>query len=116
MIKKILTNIGFSEKESQTYLTLLELGNQPAANIAKRTNIPKSTTLFILENLVKRGYVQKSKKGITQFFYADPQDLKTAKDKEHTQEQEAIKMALPILKNTQNKLAHAPKTSFFEGV
>ena len=49
-----LISIGFSEKESQVYLYLIEYGTSGASEIAKHLRIPKSTVNFIAENLWKR--------------------------------------------------------------
>lgn len=115
-MEKELIYLGFTAKEAQLYLLLLELGIQPAANIAKKLGIPKSTALFILDNLTRRGYVQKSKRGITQFFYADPQDLLQVKQRKHEQDEATLKSLIPLLEETKTPFSAKPKVTFYEGV
>lgn len=115
-MENYLIKLGFTEKEVSTYLALLELGNQPAANVAKKIGIPKSTALFILENLTKRGYVQKSKRGIAQYFFVDPQDLIKVKQQEHQQETEALKEVVPLLEEFKTPFSYKPKVTFYEGI
>ena len=115
-MEKLLLSLGFTTKEANAYLALIELGTQPAANVAKKTSIPKSTTLFVLENLTKRGYVQKSKRGITQYFYADPSDLVQAKHTQHQAEQQALTEVVPLLEEFRTPFSSQPKVTFHEGV
>lgn len=115
-MQKYLIRLGFTTKEVSVYLALLELGNQPAANVAKKIGIPKSTALFILENLTKEGYVQKSKRGISQYFFADPQDLIEVKKWQHEQESQTLNEVVPLLEEFKTPFSYKPKVTFYEGV
>lgn len=115
-MREMLLTLGFTEKEIQIYLALLELGTQAASVLAKKTGHPKATVLFILDNLCKRGYVRKSRKGRVQYFYADPEDLQKAKKLELEKETTALDAAIPLLKEFKNPFTSEPKMTFFEGV
>jgi len=54
---KILENAGFTEKEAEVYLALLELGQGNVTDISKNTKLKRSIIYVILEGLIKRGYV-----------------------------------------------------------
>lgn len=111
-----LESLGFSAKESDVYLGLLEFGTQPASVIAKKTGIPRPTVLFLFEHLCSKGYVRKSRRGRTQYFYADPSDLEQAKKSELERAEQALKEALPLLREFRNPFSSEPKVTFFEGL
>jgi len=115
-MKEFLLQLGFTVKEVIVYLSLLELGTQPAAFIAKKIDIPKSTTLFICENLVERGYVRRTTRGRTQFFSADPQDLQVAKSASLATQQAALDKVVPLLQETKSPFSQTPKVSLFQGL
>ena len=115
MLQKLI-QLGFSEKEAKVYLALLEFGTQPASVIAKKTNLPKATVLFLFENLGKRGYLQRSQKGRIFYFYADPKDLESEKNKELENQKTALNQAIPLLREFKNPFTSPPKILFFEGL
>lgn len=115
-MKKILENLGFTQKETEVYLALIEFGNQPASQIAKKTGHPKSTVLFLFDNLLKKGYIRKSNKGRIQYFYADPKDLKKAKERQLEEEKKTLNKAIPLLEEFKSPFSSEPKVTFYEGV
>ena len=115
MIKE-LKNLGFSDKESRIYLALIELGLQPASVVAKRVKIPKSTTLFILENLCKEGFIRKSIRGKTHYFLAEPADLKNTIENRIKKHNLSLSTVIPLLETVQRPFSSRPQTTFFEGI
>lgn len=115
-MKKLLQQLGFGTKEIEVYLALLEFGTQPASIIAKKTGYPKSTVLFLFENLLKKGYLRRSNRGRVQYFYADPADLQKAKKRQLEQEQETLKKAIPLLQEFKTPFSAEPKLTFYEGI
>lgn len=115
-MKNLLLNLGFNEKETKVYLALLEFGLQPASVIAKKVGFPKSTVLFLFENLVKVGFVRRSNRGRVQYFYADPKDLEKAKNDQFEKEKSSLAEVLPLLKEFKNPYSSEPKVTFFEGI
>ena len=111
-----LEELGFNPKEVEVYLALLEFGTQPASVIAKKTKIPRPTVLFLFENLLKKAYIRKTQRGRTQYFYADPADLETAKTQELQKAKATLEEALPLLKEFKNPFTSQPKVTFFEGL
>ncbi|MFC1656016.1 TrmB family transcriptional regulator [Patescibacteria group bacterium] len=114
-MKKLLLELGFTEKEADVYLALLEFGTQPASVIAKKTGYPKSTILFLFDGLLKKGYVRKSQRGRVQYFYADPSDFEKLKTKEIEDDKSALDKTIPLLKEFKSPYTSEPKVTFFEG-
>jgi sugar-specific transcriptional regulator TrmB len=54
MLKQILLDYGFTDKEADIYLTCLELGNAPVSSIARLLKDNRVTVYSILKNLVKK--------------------------------------------------------------
>lgn len=115
-MEELLKKLGWKEKEIQCYLALLEFGQQPASVISKKVRIPKATVLFVFHRLVERGYVRMRKRTKTEYFYAEPKDLKSAKQRELNETNETLDEVVPLLKEFKNPLSSPPKVSFFEGV
>ena len=116
IILELLIKIGFSEKEGLIYLALLEMGNQPASVMAKKLNIPRPTALVTLENLCRRGYLTKSKRGRTQYFEANPNLLEKRKNTELSRQNEVMEKLIPLLKSAKNPYSMAPKVQISEGI
>ena len=71
-----LNNIGFNEKESKIYLALLETSAQPASVVARQAGINRTTTYLTLEDLLKKGLVNRfERKGIQYFEAVDPKQI-----------------------------------------
>lgn len=76
--EKQLEQLGLSSNEASVYLACLELGVDRVSFIAKKAELPKSTTADILHLLNKKGYVSMQKKKNRQYFSAsDPVILKS---------------------------------------
>lgn len=124
MIKNLLNELNFSEKESQIYLALLEIGSAKAQDIAKKTGLNRTTVYDIFEALMQKGLISKYKKGSSTFFNAlEPKHLLTYLEREKEQQAKKIEKQkqkvselLPQLISMQNIFgASKPKVQFFEG-
>lgn len=115
-MERDLLSLGFNKKEIQVYLCLLEFGLQPASVVAKKLSFPKATALFLLNRLSTAGYITRSQRGRTQYYFADPDVLKKAKEAEFTLQRESLQKILPILHEYKNPLTSPPKIQFYEGV
>ncbi len=124
MIKTLLEQLNFSEKESQIYLALLEAGSTKPGDLAKKTGLNRTTVYDICEILMQKGLVSKYKKGAGTFFNAlDPKNLlnfldreKEEKAKEIEKQKNKVSEFLPQLLSMQNIYSAAkPKVQFFEG-
>jgi sugar-specific transcriptional regulator TrmB len=111
-----LLKLGLSKKEASVFLALLEYGTQPASVIAKRTHLPRPTVLYLFEHLLEQGYIRKSQRGRTQYFYAEAKFLKEAKLEELNQQKLALEEAIPLLEEVVNPFSSPPKIQIFEGL
>jgi sugar-specific transcriptional regulator TrmB len=110
-LAKIFENIGFDEKESKTYLALLELGDGIATKISKRAGLKRAIIYHVLERLKKRGYVQELKDGkVKKFSASDPSRvLQNA-----SAAAESLRVVMPIVKAMQEKGLNKPKIEYFD--
>lgn len=119
MLTTILNKIGLNRKEAQVYLSLLELGSQPASVIGKKSGINRSTTYLVLESLIKQGYVNQHVRADVKYFTAaDPktivQDL-NRKEKEMEEHKKEFEDLMPEFYSLINPLSIKPKVKFYEG-
>jgi len=91
MLKNLLLELNFSEKEAQVYLALLELGGGKAHDIAKKTGLNRTTIYDIIEVLMQKGLISKYKKGASAHFNAlEPRHLLTYLDREKEEQAKSI--------------------------
>lgn len=120
---QVLEELGFSAKETYIYMALLELDTATPAEIAKKTDINRSSCYDVLNTLVKRGLVSKFKKNKQIFFHAsDPRQLLGYLEREKTDAIKAIDRkkklvteVLPEFLSAINPTSTKPKIEFFEG-
>lgn len=75
-IQNRLAELGFSENEIKTYIALTELGEAPAAQIAKKADLPRTTAISILEKLSEANYLTTHRyKGLTYYWIESPRAL-----------------------------------------
>lgn len=72
MNKEIFRKIGLTNKETEVYLALLELGQSAIGNILKKTNVSSSKVYSILNRLAKKGLVSEVLKGKMHYYSAAP--------------------------------------------
>ncbi len=91
---KVLTRLGFEEKEAKVYLSLLLLGSTTAASIAEDSRIDRTTTYDLLNRLIKKGAVSYVMKGRVKFFSpTDPRNL----DEDLKKKKEELDEVMPRL-------------------
>lgn len=123
MIKSLLKDLNFSEKEVAVYLALLELGSAKPLDIAKKTDLNRTTVYDLLESLMGKGLISKYNKGKSAFFNAlEPDRLLTYLDREKEEKEKVIERQkkkvselLPELISLQNIYTSKPQVRFFEG-
>ncbi len=71
-IKTCLQSFGFSEKETDVYISLLELGGGTVSQISRKAGINRTTGYDILNSLVIKGVVSASGKEPKQEYVAEP--------------------------------------------
>jgi len=123
MKKEDFKFLGFPDKEIDIYLALMELGSAKPAQIAKKTEINRTTVYDLLESLLKKGLVSKYKKGSFIYYNAlDPERLipylereKEEQIKKIEKQQEKAESLIPQLISIQDITSEKPKVQFFEG-
>lgn len=111
-IIEALQNLGLNEKEARVYTALLKLGRSSAYVIADEAGIKKPTTYVILEDLMKKGLVNKIPRAKKQMFVAKSPDELFAEAEERLY---IAKSILPQLAAMAEKPEKNFKTLYFEG-
>lgn len=70
-LEKFLNSVGLDEKSQRVYLALLKVSDAPAALIAKKAGLPRTTTYHHLESLVEAGLASKYKQNNVTRFAAE---------------------------------------------
>ena len=111
-VRALLHGLGLDPKAVSSYLSLLELGESSAAEIAKHSKLKRPTTYLALEELQLKGLVSETKSGRGKRFSAvHPRRLtEIAKSKLRS-----IESALPSLLALHNAPKDKPKIRVFEG-
>jgi len=114
-----LGQLGLAEKESAVYLALLQLGQAPVQQIAKKAGIVRPTAYVILESLISKGL---AKKGIigkkTVFISSPPEDLDNLirlKERQAKEQRERLQHLLPELRALYALSSDQPAIRLFEG-
>ena len=123
MIQSVLENIGLDQKDIKIYLMTLELGSSPASSVARRVGIPRNTTRFILDGLVKQGLVNKSKRANTQYYTPEePKNLIKILEMRRNKANSEIDAQIDDLNSVMAELdskfrpeSTKPKVTFYEG-
>lgn len=120
-IGEFLSDLGLTSKEKKIYVALLELNEQPASVIAKKVKIPRSTALFILNELVEKGFVTKKiHTSSTSYFSAispaEIRNLLNHKKQRLEGQLRDLEILAPEFHNiAKNFLPHS-KVGYFEGI
>ncbi len=119
MLEKYLQEIGLSDKESTTYITLLQVDNASVLDISKKTKLNRSTTYVILESLAKKGLVSETTIGKKTHYQAEPPErLKTYVERRKIEFQEMEKRLddiIPQIKGIARESGERPVVKYFEG-
>lgn len=122
MLSNILMLFELSDRERKVFLKLLEIGGQPASQIARFLELPRNTTRDILDRLVKKGLLTRSQKGNTMYYTLEtPQkilrhlEIQKKKTIDHLDSQiDFIKKFGDELQPHKYSLTR-PRVSFYEG-
>lgn len=119
MFQNYLVELGLSEKEALIYLALLQADNQSIQDLAKQTNINRTTVYPVLESLEKKGLVSEVQVGKkTHYEAAAPERLETFVERQKVlldEKSKRLKDIIPELKGVQRKEGERPVIKFFEG-
>ena len=119
-IENLLERIGLEKNESKAYLESLKIWTSPASIVAGKIGVPRTTTRYACEQLVKKQLMIESQKWNTKFFTAEhPNKLKILlqiKKNELEEEEDAINWVMQELIKMQNPYTSLPKVSYYEWI
>lgn len=111
--KRLMADMGFSDKKAQIYISLLELGEVTASNIAESTGIKRTTVYNIMPELLHEGLVHKYRdKKKTKFFIEDTRELVARLEEKKT----GILDIIPELNKLQFTKTIRPHIIQYEGI
>ncbi len=112
-LTRSLNNIGFTEKQSQVYLSALSIGEATVSQIAENTKLKRTTAFNIMHELSDKGYLSiQTKKGKQYASAISPSILLEKSQNAYTQ----LKTIYPQLLSIANTSPHKPGMQFFEGI
>jgi hypothetical protein len=119
MLIENLIDFGLSDKEAKVYLALLELEVATANEVAKKSEINRSSTYVVLDSLKKQGLVNMSLDKIVKRYVATPPDILLYLAEKRAEKQEGIRnmirCSLPDLRALHKDTKHKPKIMVYEG-
>jgi len=108
----LLQEMGFSEKESKVYLTLLSIGSSTVNTIAEYADLIRTTTYDILKSLREKGMVSSLVRNKVLYFEAaDPGKLIEVFDAK----KQKLNEALPALRKLRRIVPTGPTLELYEG-
>lgn len=117
---KQLKNFGFSDKEARVYLALVEKGPATVFEIAKSSEVNRSSAYVVLESLKKKGFVGLSDDTNVRKYVAGSPELILYTAQANAKKQENIKTSIesimPELKALHEETKHKPVVKIFEGL
>lgn len=118
-IFSILSQLGLSEHEAQTYIALLELDAVSIRKVAEHTGINRGTTYENIKRLLSIGLVSVRKSGKREYYSAEsPEkiyDLIREKRKDLLQIQKLANDVVPKLRAKTVHTAGKPLVKYYEG-
>ena len=119
MLEKYLQNIGLSEKEAAVYIMLIQVDDASVIDIAKKTNINRTTVYIVLESLEKKGLVSETTLGMKTHYQAEPPErLETYVQRQKVTLDEYSKRlvdVIPQIKGIQRETGVRPIVKLYEG-
>jgi len=112
MLLETLKQIGLHEKEAKIYLACLELGETGIKDVARKSNIKRTTIYEIIDEMINAGYLKTTFKGKRKRYVAiEPQELKILIRKKET----LLNHILPQLSAMSNVSDMKPRVWFYQG-
>jgi sugar-specific transcriptional regulator TrmB len=103
VIKEVLRELGFEERETQIYLILIKEGDLPALQIARKSRVDRTTIYDVLERLASKGIISSYIKNKSRQFHAIIPDKLLLNFKEKYSSLEKIMPELNKLKNSNSE-------------
>jgi sugar-specific transcriptional regulator TrmB len=116
---ELLVRLGLSDKEARVYLSLMELGEDTAQNIAEKSAVNRATTYVVLEKLMQLGLASTAERGKKTVFVAeDPSELANILEEQKRaieSRRRYLDEALTELKAIYNANPDKPIVRYYEG-
>ncbi len=107
-----LSEYGLSDNEIKTYVTMLKIGEGTAQQIAKYSQLPRTTTYHLIESLIQKGLASSIKIGtILNFQAIKPERIIGILE----EKKNSLKKIMPELSALMGTLKEKPKVTVFEG-
>jgi len=111
--KKELQNLDFKLEEAEIYLACLKLSFAKVSEIAEEIDIPRTSIYVYLKNLVKKGYIKKTKKHNIEYFIAlEPKEIQNIFEKKVKSFSEVV----PELEKFLDFKTNKPKVEYYDTV
>lgn len=111
-LQHVLQSVGLDDKESQLFLSGLQLGSAPASDYAKAAGLNRITAYNTLEGLVRRGLFTHVKKMRGKYYAPVAPEYLSLEAQKNAQ---ALERALPELRSLQGAQYRKPNVRFYEG-
>ncbi len=123
MLTNILRSFQLTPKEIKVFMKVLELGSQPASQIARVAEMPRNTVRSVLDGLVKKGLMVKTSRANTQYYATERKEniIRALKFKKMRQDEE-IAEQIQLLESYGEELSvrhfakSRPRITFYEGI
>ncbi|MFW5746998.1 MAG: TrmB family transcriptional regulator [Nanoarchaeota archaeon] len=111
-LKKSLQEAGLTGNEAKVYLELIQRGDLPASQIAKRLGIDRTLSYTILNHLIEKGHVKYVQKHNKKYFScANPESLLNSIQAKEMIVQDLVKK----LKNIEQRTPNPIEVGVYEG-
>lgn len=112
MLLSTLQQIGLNEKQAKIYLAALELGETTIKEIAKKSEIKRTTIYDFIDEMINLGYIKLTAEGKKKKYLAvSPEELQIIIRKREV----LLEQVMPILNSMSNVSGAKPKIWFYEG-
>lgn len=108
----ILQSVGLDAKQSQLYVSGLQMGTAPASDYAKATGINRITAYNLLEEMVHKGTFTMVRKMRAKWYAPVAPEFVALEARKNA---DALERVLPELRSLQGAKYRKPRVRFFEG-
>jgi sugar-specific transcriptional regulator TrmB len=117
-IRDYLKLVGLSNKEADIYIASLELGQSPITPLVRKTQIPRTSLVYLLEKLQAIGLIQITLRGSRRVYIPRPPDmvltLLSRQQKKLANQIEAYETILPQLSSQYAEQSRQIRTRFYQ--
>lgn len=122
MIANLLKIFDLNDRERIVFMKLLEFGGQPASQMARVLEMPRNTTRDILDRLVSKGLLTRTRRGNTQYYAVEtPQNITRFLEVKKRKTVDSLDQQIEFVEKFSDELQpnkyhrSRPKVTFYEG-